>query len=272
MDARLKGIMATLCFLTSAGLLSSCGSSNITQSLTADQRFDLGRTKYYDGDYLEAISDFEIVKLQFAGSSIADSSQYLLSGCRFKRDEFLLAAEEYQALRRNFPTSPLAQNAQFNIAMCYYDLSPRSALDQRYTIRAIDEFQSFIEYYPKNDLVHDAEIKIQELDTRLAKKEYESGQLYLKLEYYKAATFYFNSVVEKYHDSPYAEPALLGKIKSLVLRKKYEDAILDVEKFLEKYPQSQYKAEVEGLKQEIEGRVKSKSAAFSPQMQNNETR
>src|SRR5205823_10031396 len=102
------------------------------------------------------------------------------------------------------------------IAMCYYRLSPNSWLDQTYTTKAIDAFQNFIDYNPTHQLVHDAEEKIKELNSRLAKKLYEGGLLYMKLEYYASAMKYFDAVIEKYHDTPYAEPAHLGKVRALV--------------------------------------------------------
>jgi len=247
-----------------AGLFWSCGSSNVPRPLTADERFQTGKQKFFDGDYLEAITEFEAVKLQFAGSAVADSAQYFLGECHFKREEYLLASEEYQGLRRNFTTSSLAPLAQYKIALSYYNLSPNSYLDQKYTVRAVDELQAFIEYYPKHELVHDAELKIQELDARLARKEYESGELYMKLDYYKAATYYFNTVVDKYHDTPYAEPALLGKIKALVARRKYDEAKPEAEKFLAKYRDSKLRPEVESILKYIQDRLNGKSAGFSP--------
>jgi outer membrane protein assembly factor BamD len=68
--------------------------------------------------------------------------------------------------------------AQYKLALSYYELSPRAPLDQQYTRKAIDEFQSFVEYYPNNPLVKDAAEKIRELNTRLAKKQYETAKLY----------------------------------------------------------------------------------------------
>ncbi len=214
LKSKLRGFLGAVIIALLSGLIGSCGSSTPSLTLSAEDRYNAGRKKFLDGDYLEAINDFEIVKLQFAGSAVADSSQFYLGECHYKREEFLLGAEEFQNLRRNFPTSPLTPLAQHYIAMCYYNLSPKSFLDQKYTVRAIDEFQTFIEYYPKSDLVHDAETKIQELNARLAQKEYDTAGLYMKLERYKAAAYYYNSVVEKYHDSRFAETRIDRKDQS----------------------------------------------------------
>ena len=250
--------------LALAFIFFSCGSSNVTLNLSAEERFQQGKKKFDDGDYLEAINEFDIVKLQFPGSSVADDAQFYLGECRYKRDEFLLAAEEYQALKRNMPASSFVPQAQFKTAMCFYSLTPKSSLDQKYASRAIDEFQSFIEYNPTNELVPEAEAKIKEMNIRLAKKIFDTAQLYMTMEYYKAATIYYNTVIEKYHDSPYAEPALLGKARSLLVRKKYEEAKLEIEKFKEKYPQSKLTKDAESLLNEIDDHLKNKSSVITP--------
>src|SRR5262245_16079123 len=99
---------------------SACGSSSPIQNLSAEQRFEHGKKNFEEGSYLEAISDFEIIRLQFPGSAVADKAQYYLGESHFKQEEYLLAAEEYQALKRNMPASPLVPAAQYNIGLCYY--------------------------------------------------------------------------------------------------------------------------------------------------------
>ena len=86
----------------------------------------------------------------------------------------------------------------------------------------------------------------------------------MKLEYYKSATLYFNSLVEKYHDTEFAEPALLGKVKTLVIRRKYLEAKPEIEKFIQKYPQSTSLQEAQNLQQEINNHINENSAASVP--------
>ncbi len=243
-------------------LILSCSSSEVQVALSAEARFDRGMKKFADGDYLEAISEFEIVKLQFPGSGVADKAQYYLAQSRFKREEYLLAAQEYQTLQRNMPASPLVPLAMYDVGLCYYMLSPSRALDQTYTLKAIDELQAFIEYNPKHELVKDAEEKIQELNTRLAGRMYDIADLYMKMDDYLAATIYYEQLIEKYHDTRYAEPALLGKVRALVARKHYDEAKTDLDKFFEKYPDSTLKRDAESLRTEIDNHLKTKSAVM----------
>ena len=159
---------SSVVFILFLTFLISCKSSDVEKTLTAEERFGMGMKEFQDENYIEAINEFSVVTLQFPGSSVSDDAQYYLGECRFLREEYLLAAYEYEALKRNMPASPLVPKAQYKIASSYYNLAPESPLDQAYTLKAIDEFQAFIEYYPTDSFVMEAEAKITELRDRLA--------------------------------------------------------------------------------------------------------
>jgi outer membrane protein assembly factor BamD len=237
----------------------SCSSSDVVQNLSAEDRFELGKKKFDEGDYLDAIQDFQAITTQYPGSSVADDAQYYLGESRFLRGEYLLAVYEYETLKKNMPASSYFALTLYKIGLCYYELSPKSPLDQNYTKKGIDEFQNFLEYFPTHELAQDAEAKIHHLNNRLAKKDYDTAILYMKMENYKAADFYFNSVLEKFHDTEYAERAHLGKIETMIARKKYQDAQVEIEKFLSKYPTSEYKDRVKSIENFINDQGKDQS-------------
>lgn len=238
-----------------AALVSGCGSSEPTEQLSAEKRFTVGMQLFNNGDYLDAIEEFRIVTLQFQGSTVADAAQYYLAECRLMREEYILAAYEYDQLVRTMPSSPYVSKARYKRAMCYYRLSPPSFLDQTYTRKAIDEFQSYIEYNPTDSLVHDAEAKIMEMNTKLAEKDYNDGIIYMRMDFYRAASVYFEDVIERYHDTPYAELAQLKKAEALSERKKHADAMSELEIFYKKYPNSQHKNEADELLLKIKQRI-----------------
>ena len=232
-------------------IVSGCSSSDATRQLSAEERYQKAMELFNDGDYLDAVEEFRIVTLQFQGNPLADDAQYYLGECYFQREEYILAAYEYELLIRTHPTSKLVPDARFKRGMCYYELSPAWNLDQEYTHKAIDEFQALLEYYPFDPRASDAEAKIRELNTKLARKIYESGVIYMKMEYYRAAGLSFDQVLERYHDTPYAEPALLRKGEVLLYRLRYGDAKRELERFLTRYPESMLRRDAEKLLEEV---------------------
>lgn len=238
--------------LAALGLIVvGCGSGGETATPSADERFASAMALFNKGDYLEAINEFTVITLQYQGSQHASEAQFYLAECRYNREEYLLAAFEYGVLKRSYPASPKAVDAQYKLAMSYYRLSPPSPLDQKYTRKAIDEFQSFIEYYPTNPLAADADVKIRELDTKLAKKVYDAARQYALLERYKAALQYFDDVIDQYHDSDYAPLAFLDKVQLLIDRKRYRDAQSEISRFLTRYPNSVLRARADALQDRL---------------------
>jgi outer membrane protein assembly factor BamD len=247
-------------------VLSGCGGSKeIVDTTSAEARFDKAKAMFDNGNYLEAINEFQAITLQFPGATLADDAQYYLAECHFKRGEYILAAYEYAELKRSYAASPLVPDAQFKLGMCYYEMSPNAKLDQQYTLKARDELQAFVEYYPSNDSAVSAAHYIEELTERLAKKKYDTAQLYSAMEYYRAAVIYYDDVIENYHDTKWAPPSYIGKIKALIARNKYGEASLEVTKFISSFPNSVFRGQAEDLKKKIDDALEEAPNAASSQ-------
>jgi outer membrane protein assembly factor BamD len=259
-----KTVCAAL-LATGIGLMG-CGSGEKATTYTAEERFVRAKAMFDREDYLEAINEFTVITLQYQGSQFASDAQFYLGECRYNRGEFLLAAFEYGLLKRSYPASPRVPESQYKLAMSYYRLSPKSALDQQYTKRAIDEFQSFVEYFPSNPLAVDADAKIKELNAKLARKLYDAARQYLTLERYKAAIRYFDDVIEQYHDTEYAPLAYLDKVEVLIDRKKFTEAGTELKRFLARYPNSVLRSRADTLQQRIarEGTKETSSPGTPP--------
>lgn len=253
--------VAGMAFVAFAFWFVGCGSSEVATGLSAEERFQRAKALFDEGEYLEAIQEFNVITLQHPGSAVAAEAQYYLAESRFRRKEYLLAAYEFQTLRRNMPASPRAMEAMYKIGLCYYNLAPKSRLDQQYTKRAIDELQAFVEYYPNSEYVSDATEKIRELTSRLARKDFDTAELYAKMDYTKSAIYYYDIVIEKYHDTEYAPLAYLAKTELLVGKGKYREAKGEVTKFLEKYPNSILRPRAERLNAQIDEALKSEPSA-----------
>jgi len=237
------------------GGFTGCSSDEAVKQLSAAQQFEIGMKAFRNEDYLDAIDAFKVITLQYQGSRFADAAQFYMGECRFLREEYVLAAYEYDLLIKNMPMSKYVLNAQFRKGTSYYELSPKSYLDQEYTKKAIDAYQAFLEYHPTDSLAAIADTRIRELEHKLAKKDYENGVIYMKMEYYKASTYYFDLVLDKYYDTEYAEPAFFKKIQSLYFRKRYPDAVKELDIFVKKYPTGSFISEVPQLREDIKAGI-----------------
>jgi outer membrane protein assembly factor BamD len=229
----------------------SCSSSNFNKDMETRERFRLALAEFNDRNYEGAIENLRLLSYD-RSLPYADSIQYFLAECYFNREQYLLASSEYRDLVRFQSGSKLVPEARYKIALALASISPKITLDQNYTIKAISEFQAFIEYYPTNSRARDAERMIIELRNKLAKKEYDIAVLYQTMSRYKSALVYFQGVLEKYHDSEYADMASYWIIQLYVQLKKINLAKFEIEKYLQKYPNSKKREEVIQLKRNLE--------------------
>lgn len=252
-------------FVITAGIaLWGCGSSSkMSAPQTAQTAFAQARAQYDKGDYLEATQSLDLVKIQYGGSSIADSAEYLLGECNFKMGKFLLAAYEYNTVRRIYSSSPLARISQFKIAESYYNLSPDPGLDQDYTQKAIDEYQTYLEIYGNSrdasgqpdSTIAIANQRIKELHSKLAEKNYNIAQLYFKMDRYSSAIIYCDMVLDKFYDTQYADLSSYLKIRSLVELKRYIEASKEIKKFMTIYAASPLFTKVQSIQVTISDKI-----------------
>lgn len=220
--------------------------------MTPEDRLSYAIKLYTDEDYLEAINELQAILLQYPGSSISDDAEFYLAKTRFDREEYIMAAFEFSKLIKNMPASDFVPESQYMLAECYYELSPNFNLDQKYTRKAIQEFQAFIDFFPTNERVADAEKKIDELNNKLAEKTFLIAHIYEKMDYLKAAIIYYNEVIETYHDTPYASLAQYNKIKVLIDRNQDDEALAEIDKFVQKYPDDKNVDELKSLRSKLE--------------------
>lgn len=245
--------------------MAGCSTEEATAPRSAESIFESAMAKYNNEDFQEAYEEFRLLTLQYSGSDLSDDAQFRMGESKFAREEFILAAFEYEVIVRSMTTSEFVPNARYKMALCHYESARPYYLEQENTRKAIDGFQAFIEYHPTDARVPEAEAKITELNTRLAQKEYESGLIYMKMEYYRAAGVSFDHVLEKYHDTPYAESAYFRKGEALFYRRRYQEAGEILKRFVERYPSSAFQKEALFLLSRVEEQI----AGSSPSAERN---
>lgn len=235
MKAGKKSLLRTVLLLGLCTALAACGGGKLRANMTTEERMERALQLFDKHDYFEARTQFRIVTLNAPGSAIVDKAQFYLAECHFHMEEYIIAAEEYKKLIRLYAKSEYLDDAQYKVGMSYFKLSPKSALDQKYTWQAIEEFQKFMEEFPNSDLKEQAQAYLQLTREKIAKKDYDNGDLYRKLGYYESALVYFEEVLARFYDTKYAEPALYYKAEALHKIGKHDEARDAVYLLMDKY-------------------------------------
>lgn len=230
-----------------AVLMANCSSSVDTSKFTTEEYYNYAYKLYQTEEYEKALQEFQNFVLQFSGSAFYDKAQYYLGMSYYKRKQYLLGAYEFSKLIKNIPASSFVPDAQYMLADSYFKLSPPYQLDQAYSKKAVDEYQAFIDFFPKDPKVDDAEKNIKILNEKMAQKDFQSALIYERMEYFKAAMKYYGSVAEVYHDTKFAPMALYRKIMIEMNRSLTNEAVSDIGMYLSRYPNDSNANEIHDL-------------------------
>jgi outer membrane protein assembly factor BamD len=249
MEVRL--LLNRLFLFSLALIVFACGGNKARPNMPTEERFAYAMKLFKGKDYFEARTQFRIVILNAPGNTVVDQAQFYLAECHFEMDEFILAASEYERLLKLYPRSTFLDDAQYKLALCYDRLSPKSDLDQKYTVKAIEEFQRFLEDYPTSEFVEAVEKKLLVARTKLAKKEFDTGNLYRKMTLYESALYSFDDVLNHFYDSKFAESALFYKGECLFKLERWDEAKTALETLLEKFPNSNFASQAKAMLDQI---------------------
>lgn len=215
----------TLCMM-----FTSCGEyQRLLKSHDADAKFEYAKKAFEEGKYAQAYTLLEDVVTQFKGTERAEESLYLLGMSHYENKNYLDAASYFQTYYSRYPRGKYTEPARFYCGYAYYLDSPEAQLDQSGTVRAIEELQNFLDYFPRSDKVPEAQKAIFELEDKLTLKELQNAQLYYNMGIYRgnnyeSAIIVAQNAIKEYPYSKYKED-----LEMLILKAKYQEAVLSVE-------------------------------------------
>lgn len=208
-------------------------------------------------DYGKAQSLLELSIPNYRGKEEAEDLFYKYAYTHYHLGEYILAAHYFKSFATTFYNSDKREEATYMSAYSNYKLSPNARLDQTYTQKAIAEFQTFINTYPRSKRVEEGNTLIDEMREKLELKAFQQGKLYYDLKEYQAAVQSFQNVLKDYPDTDEEE-----EIKYLIIKASYqlaqksvyskkEDRFLQTKKmydqFVDEFESSKYKREIDDI-------------------------
>lgn len=249
-------IRSFLAIALSSVVLFSCSEFNkALKEKDVDKKYAKAIEYYNSQEYHKSMALFEELIGLTRGSSKAEDTYYYYAMCHFLVKDYYLGNYYLNSFCKTFANSPRAEACLFNAAFCSYKLSPEFSLDQQDTRSAVDQFQLFLDTYPKSALRDSANHMIDYLNGKVEHKSYENARLYYQTEKYKAAVTALNKYIQDYPNSPYAEEARFLIVKSYFLfaegsieekkLERYRSATESYLTFATAFPQSKWLDEAE---------------------------
>lgn len=229
---------------------TGCSSKHkkLLNSNNHDAKYEAAIQAYNKKDYFHASQLFENLLMYYRGRDKAEAVNLYYAKSLLGSSDYYSAGYQFQNFVRWFPYSKDAEEALFQAAYCKYLESPDYSLDQALTHESIKEFQTYVEKYPNSPRVSEANKLMDELRTKLIKKEYETAYNYYKTSNFQSAQESLRKFIHHYPDAKYRQEAMyylvLSGIKftenSIEDKKKERYYVLkaDYEKFKALYPDS----------------------------------
>ncbi len=172
----------------------------------------------------------------------------------YAKKNYIEAAGEYQRFLELHPLHRLAPFAQFRLGMSHFKQINTIDRDSEPLQKAMQAFQKLVEVYPKSPYVVEAKAKLAVCRERLAHYQLYIGNFYYQKGAYPAAVYRFNKVIQEYGDLEIAAEALYRLALSYQGLGETAQAETALRLLLEKYPESYYGGEANGLMQRLNGK------------------
>ncbi|MDE7397039.1 MAG: outer membrane protein assembly factor BamD [Muribaculum sp.] len=243
--------------------LSGCGEyQRILKSTDPDAKLEYAKRAFEEKKYTQAATVLTDIITLFKGTAKAEESLYLLAMSHYENREYDNSTAYFRTYYNRYPKGIYSEMARFYAGYGLYLDSPEPQLDQSSTIKAIEELQSFLDYYPRSDKVPAAQNAIFELQDKLTLKELQNAQLYYNLgtymgNNYRSAIVVAKNAIKNYPYSKYKEDLELVILKSVYQeavnsvdeRKadRFRDVIDEYYSFINNWPESKHKAEADNI-------------------------
>jgi outer membrane protein assembly factor BamD len=261
---RLSVLSSLLSLVLLVGLVGCSGSQRVTHN-SPEQAYKKGMEQFEKENYDKALRYFQGVLRYGRGNEWGADAQFQLAMTQLKKEKYLVAANEFRRFTQLYRTNPMVPRAEYERARAYYARSPNYQLTQTDTRKAIELFQLFIDRYPDHELVPDARKKIDELRAKLAHKEYDAAKLYERRDMWRAATTSYEEVFDEYPDTPWADNALLGALRTYIRyadrsiqskqAERYEQAIAQYDRLTQLFPDSPLLNRAHSLRDEAQRKL-----------------
>lgn len=219
-----------LCTLLLALLLASCGEYNkILKSRDAELKYTYAKKYFDEKKYGRTTTLLDEILSTYTGSSKEQEILFLMAQAYFYDKDYTTATQYYTRYYNKFPKGDYTELARFNAAYGLYLDSPDARLDQTSTIRGIQEFQNFLEYFPQSEKAPEAQDLMFKLQEKLSYKEFLAARLYFNLGLYMGNNYESCIVTSREALKNYPFSEFSEEFQILIVRSRYELAYYSIE-------------------------------------------
>lgn len=211
----MKNTKITLKIATICLLITSCnGYNKLLNSNDYDAKYVAAMKYYNENSFSRAAQLFENLTLYYRGKENAENIAWYYAMSLYKEKDYYMAGFQFKRFARQFPYSDRLEDACYYSAYCKYIDSPEYNLDQSQTQEAIEEFENYVERWPRSTRIPEVNNCLDELRKKLTRKDYEIAYGYYFIEEYHAAYESFKQFLNNYPEATMREDAMYYMLES----------------------------------------------------------
>ncbi|MEG2150259.1 MAG: outer membrane protein assembly factor BamD [Bacteroidaceae bacterium] len=215
--------------LLMTAMLSSCGEYNkILKSTNYEYKYEVAKNYFAQGKYSRSASLLEELITILKGTDKAEESLYMLAMSYYNQEDYSTSSHYFITYYNTYPRGTFTELSRYHAGKALFLDTPEPRLDQSGTYTAIQELQMFMEYYPMSTKKQDAQDMIFKLQDKLVQKDYLSAKLYYDLGTYMGNNYQACVITAQNALKDYPYTAARESLSILVLRAKYQMALLSV--------------------------------------------
>lgn len=239
---------------------TSCASkfSKILKSTDYEYKYKMAENYYAEKKYSNAQALFEDLFPVYKGTPKYEDLYFKYAYTAYYQKDYVNAENLFKTFVETFPNSPKAEESDYMRAYCYYKQSPKAALDQTNTAKAMGQMQVFINTHPGSQRVFEATEIIDKSRAKMEVKDYMNAELYYNLGFFKAAAIAFGSLIDNFPDTYKGDEYKFMTIKSYYQYAKmsveekqperFDKVVTECTDFNDRFPDSKLAKEVEDYK------------------------
>jgi len=257
--------------LLGINLVSCSDYQKLLKSTDYELKWKKANEFYEQKKYTRAIELLEELQPIHKGTDRAEQTLFMLANSYYNRKDYFSASGYFETYYKTYPKGIFTEDCRFLAGKAAYLNSPDPRLTQEETIKAMDQLNVFLDYYPESDRKQDVVKMLNDLQDKLVYKQLLASKLYFDLgDYmgnnYQSCIITANNTLMDFPVSKYRE-----ELSFLILRSRYMMAMQSVESlkmdrfratqdeyfsFLNDFPESKHLKEAEAILKECKKIIK----------------
>ena len=255
-------------FLFLLVVLAGCSNSitKILKNPDAEYKLRMAEQYFVKKKYSKAQILYEDVMAFYKTQAEFEDIYYKYAYCAYHQGDYMSAENLFKSYLEIFPNSPKSEEVDYMRAYSFYKQSPKPALDQTNTRKAIGMMQIFINTHPGSPRNKEASEIIDLCRAKLEVKDYNAAKLYYDMGQYRAAGVAFTSLLTDFPESMKADEYKLMIIRSYYRFaelsiderqvERFEQVIDEVEDFVDRFPESKLRKDAESFQNLSQTQIK----------------